>query len=330
MSASASITGTAGLSTPVLSYSPVALSVPGRPADLHIRVSAPATGAGLPVILLSHGHGNANNLSSLDGYAPVANIWASRGFVVIQPSHLSSKTLSHLVPETSEGPLFWRSRAEDMIHILDRLDEIETAVPQVAGRMNHEDIAVAGHSLGGFTAELLLGAGVTDPATGEEVNYLEPRIKQGVLFAAIGRGGDTLDGYMAERAPVFRTIDLSTMTTPALVVAGDKDDSQHWTTMGPDWHADPYHLAPGPKTLLTVFDGEHLLGGIHGYDGSETTDENPGRVAAVAELTAAYLRTRFHRDDNAWRTARDELTTGPEAYGRVESKEDQGPAPVTG
>jgi hypothetical protein len=55
------------------------------------------------------------------------------------------------------------------------------------------------------------------------------------------------------------------MVTPTLVVAGDKDDSQHWMTMGPDWHADPYHLAPGPRTLLTVLGGGHLLlGGIQG------------------------------------------------------------------
>jgi len=31
------------------------------------------TGSELPVILLSHGHGNSNNLSSLNGYAPLAS-----------------------------------------------------------------------------------------------------------------------------------------------------------------------------------------------------------------------------------------------------------------
>ena len=40
-------------------------------------------GSGLPVILLSHGHGPSNNLSSLNGYAPLANLWAAHGFAVI-------------------------------------------------------------------------------------------------------------------------------------------------------------------------------------------------------------------------------------------------------
>src|SRR5882757_6541432 len=100
--------------TPVLSVAPVVIPAPGRAVDLEVRVSAPATrtgtatgtgsrtgtgtGSDLPVILLSHGHGYSNHLSSLNGYAPLATYWAARGFVVIQPTHLSSRTLK-LDPE---------------------------------------------------------------------------------------------------------------------------------------------------------------------------------------------------------------------------------------
>lgn len=294
------------MSTPVISYSPVVLSVPGRPVELEVRVSAPATGSDLPVILLSHGHGFANNLSSLNGYAPLANHWAALGFVVVQPTHLSSRTLTSVVADAPGAPYFWRSRAEDMSQILDQFDLLEDAVPQLAGRVNRDQVAVAGHSLGGLTATQLLGARITDPATGEIADLLEPRITQGIVFAAPGRG-DVLNGPMADALGFIRSIDFGTMTTPALVVVGDKDDSQHFTDMGPDWHADPYHLAPSPKTLLTVYGAEHLLGGIQGYDAAETTDEDPERVAAIARLTAAYLRSQFHPGDSAWQEASTEL-----------------------
>ncbi|MEV8630665.1 chlorophyllase [Streptosporangium sp. NPDC051023] len=308
-----------GEPAPVLSVSPVVLPTPGRAVDLRMRVSAPMTGSELPIILLSHGQGHSNNLSSLNGYAPLANHWAAHGFVVIQPTHLSSTTLN-LNSDVPEAPMYWRSRAADMKHILDRLDEIEAAVPQLLGRLDRSKIAVAGHSMGGHTASLLLGARLTDPHDGTEVNLADPRITAGVLLAAPGRGGDALTEFVAKNYSFLLTTDFSKMTTPALVVVGDKDASAHLTVRGPDWPADPYFLSPGPKSLLTLFDAEHGLGGISGYDVAETTDENPGRVSAVQRLTWAYLRAQFYPGDSAWQAARDALAAGPDPLGRVESK----------
>jgi predicted dienelactone hydrolase len=311
--------GTAGTPTPVVSVAPVVLPAPGRAVDLRVRVSAPMTGSELPIILLSHGHGHSNNLSSLNGYAPLADHWAAHGFVVIQPTHLSSRTLS-LNSDDPEAPLYWRSRAEDMTRILDRLDAIEAAVPQLPGRLDRGKVAVAGHSMGGHTASLLLGARLSDPHDGTDVDLAEPRIKAGVLLAAPGRGGDALTEAAAANYPFFLTTDFSGMTTPALVVAGDKDTSPHLTVQGADWHTDPYHLSPGPKSLLTLFGAEHGLGGIAGYDADETTDESPERVAAVQRLTWAYLRTELYPGDSAWQAAQEALTAGPHPLGRVESK----------
>lgn len=319
MSESTCTSDTFSSPTPVLSVSPVVLPAPGRAVDLQVRVSAPVTGSELPVILLSHGLGFSNNLSSLNGYAPLANFWAAHGFVVIQPTHLDSRTLS-LDPDAPRALPHWRSRAEDMTRILDQLDVIEAAVPQLAGRLDRSKVAVAGHSMGGHTASLLLGARLTDPHDGTEVNLAEPRIKTGVLLAAPGRGGDALTEFTAENYSFFLTTDFSEMTTPALVVAGDKDASAFLTVRGPDWHTDPYVLSPGPKSLLTLFEAEHGLGGVSGYDVAETTDENPERVAAVARLTWAYLRTQLYPGDSAWQSARDALATGPNPLGRIESK----------
>ncbi|HEY7859050.1 MAG TPA: chlorophyllase [Candidatus Nanopelagicales bacterium] len=308
-----------GAPTAVLSVSPIVLPASDRAADLQLRVSAPVAGSELPIILLSHGQGPSNNLSSLNGYAPLANAWAARGFVVIQPTHLSSRTL-RLDPDDPEAPLYWRSRAQDMSRILDQLDLIEAAVPQLHGRLDPSKVAAAGHSMGGHTASLLLGARLTDPHDGTEVDLAEPRITAGVLLAAPGRGGDALSEIAATSYPFFWSTDFSTMTTPTLVVAGDKDDSPYLTVAGAGWHADPYLLSPSPKALLTLFGAEHGLGGVAGYDVAETTDENPERVAAVTELTWAYLRSQLYPADPAWQTARDALTAAPNPLGRVDAK----------
>src|SRR4051812_45010218 len=73
---------------PVMTYSPVVFDVPGRPVPLAMKVSMPESGTDLPIILVSHGHGMTNFLSSLNGYGPIVNFFAAHGFAVIQPTHL--------------------------------------------------------------------------------------------------------------------------------------------------------------------------------------------------------------------------------------------------
>jgi predicted dienelactone hydrolase len=310
---------TAGPSAPVLTFTPVALATPGRLVDLRLRVSAPTTGDALPLILLSHGHGPSNYVSSLYGYAPLVDFYAAHGFVVIQPTHLDSATLGLRDADHSEAPLYWRSRCEDMVRILDNLDDVEAAVPQLKGRVDRDKVAVVGHSMGGHTASLLLGARLTDPRHGTTVDLREPRIATGVLLAAPGRGGDALSASTAENYPFLLAPDFSEMKAPALVAFGDDDDS-YLTVVGPEWYADPYVLSPGPKSLLTLFGAEHGLGGVAGYDLAETTDENPERVAAVQRLTCAYLRSALDPGDPAWQAALEAFAADDNPLGRVESK----------
>lgn len=298
-----------------VSISPITISAPGRFVDIEMRVSAPASGQNLPVILLSHGHGASNYLSSSRGCLPLAEFWASHGFVVIQPTHLSSTTLS---PASPEAPLFWRSRVQDMKRILDQLDEIEKRVPGLGGRLDKARVAVAGYSLGGHTASLLLGMQLRDVDGEEVVDLRDARIKVGVIIAAPGKGSD-LDGPAGERFPDLKKNTFERMTTPALIVAGAKDANPAFSSRK-DWRSDAYHLSPAPKCLLTVSDAEHGLGGIAGYDAKETTDEDPNRVAAVQRLTWAYLWSAFHPQDDAWTRACAALRGNAARLGRVESK----------
>ncbi len=189
--------------TPVTTFSPVVLPVPGRAVDLRLKVSAPATGSDLPVILLSHGHGPSNFVSSLHGYGPVVDFWAARGFVVLQPTHLDSMALGLREADDPDAPLYWRSRAEDMRFVLDHLDDVEAAVPGLGGRLDRSRIAAVGHSMGGHTVGMLCGLRVTDPADGSEVDLADDRVKVGVLMAPPGRGED-LAATASELYPALR------------------------------------------------------------------------------------------------------------------------------
>jgi len=288
---------------PALSLSSVVLASPDRGVPLEVRVTAPISGEGLAVILLSHGHGPSFYIPSKDGYGPLANFYAEHGFVVIQPTHLNSK-VGGSPSDAPGGPLFWRSRIEDMVAIIDQLDTIEAAFPGLAGRLDRDKIGIVGHSMGGQTAAMLLGARLTDPQDSQarDVNVLDARIKAGVLLTIPGNGGDSLSEAAAKNYTFFNP-DFSHMTTRNLVVVGSEDASPHLTVRGPSWHADPYHHSPGSEALLTMIGAEHGLGGISGYDAKETQDEDPERLAVVQRMTWAYLRSALDGDDRAWRQA---------------------------
>ena len=298
--------------TPVVSVSPVVLPAPGRGEDVQVRVSAPATGHELPIIVFSHGFG-----LSLNDYAPLVDFWAARGFVVIQPTHLDSTTLN-IAPADPRYPEIWRFRVEDLKRILDQLDRIEASVPGLSGRLDRSHIAVAGHSWGGQTASTLLGARILDANGVPGEGLSDARIKAGVLLATPGTGGADLTPFAAVNFP-FMSPSFADMTTPALVIAGDRDQSA-LSVRGPAWFTDPFYLSPGPKSLLTLFGAEHSLGGISGYTVTGTTDENPARVAVIQRLTWAYLRTALYPEDRAWDAARAALADAPNPPGRVESK----------
>ncbi|MFI1579633.1 alpha/beta hydrolase family protein [Embleya sp. NPDC020630] len=294
--------------SPVVSVQPVVLVAPDRGVDLRVRVAAPVGGSGLPIVVFSHGFG-----SSLHGYGPLVDFWAAHGFVVIQPTHLDSRTVG-LPQDDPRRPQLWRTRVGDMRLVLDRLDLLEAAVPGLGGRLDRSRVAAAGHSFGGQTAGVLLGLRVLDPLTGHAEDLSDSRIKAGVLLATAGRGGDDLTPFAAENLPWLKGPDFAHMTAPALVVAGDHDESP-LSVRGPEWLADPYHLSPGPKSLLTLFGAEHSLGGIAGYEVRETTDENPERVALIQRVTLAYLRHALGIDNTDWAEARNGTPMG-----RIESK----------
>ncbi|WP_402374839.1 alpha/beta hydrolase family protein [Isoptericola rhizosphaerae] len=307
-----SLDGIVGTGTPVVSVAPLELSAPGRPLPLEVRVSAPATGTDLPVVVFSHGNG-----WNLDGYAPLTAFWASRGFVVIQPTHLDSRRhgfgFDHPV-----FPTIWTERIADLTRILDQLDTVEAAVPGLAGRVDRSRVAAAGHSWGAQSVQSLLGARILDESGQVGADMTDSRITAGILFAATGLGGDDLHPFAQANFPFMRP-SFEELTTPTLVVAGDRDQSA-MSSRGPDWFTDAYRHSPGATDLLTLYGAEHALGGIVGYEVAETTDENPERVAVVQRLSTAYLRTALHVDDAGWPAARTAFSGSTDPIGRVESR----------
>lgn len=283
--------------TKTVAIKPITVPTSDRAVPLQVKVTAPAEGRGLPVIVFSHG-----NAWSMDGYEPLVDRWAAAGFVVVQPTHLDSRRNAIGFDDPRFGTI-WRVRIDDLHAVLDHLDGILAEAGDLIDRVDATRVALAGHSWGAQTVGALLGARVLDAEGTPGEDFSHDGAKAGVLIAATGTG-DSLTPFAVEHLPFMRP-DYATMTTPALVIAGDKDQSK-MSTRGPDWFLDAFDLSPAPKRLLVVPGGEHTLGGIAGEAVSETSDTDTDRVALVADAVTAYLLDALDRDPDAWSRFRDD------------------------
>jgi len=275
-----------------------------------VRVSAPSGGTDLPVIVFAHGFGKA-----MDSYDPLVDFWAAHGFVVVQPTFLDSLTLG-LTSTDPRYPDIWRSRVDDLERVLDDLDEILAAVPGLTGRVEQSRLAVAGHSWGGRSVGMLLGARVLDADGRPGPDATDPRVKAGVLLSTPGVGGGNLTPFAQENF-AFMSPDFTQLNTPALVVAGDHDQSA-LSTRGPDWFTDVYRFSPGARSLVTLYGGEHTLGGIQAYKATDTTDESPARVDLVRRTTTAFLNKALGGGSAAWDQV--SVAAATEHVGGIDSK----------
>lgn len=207
--------------------------------SLDLVVRYPEGEGKFPLVLFSHGFGSDNS-----AFAPVSEFWASHGFVVVHPSHVSQR---------GAGGGILSMRTKEMSRILDELDRIEVEIPALAAKIDRTRMAAAGHSLGAATAMLLAGTATRD---GDALkSFRDDRIDCSVMFSAAGTGEY---GLVEESwAP---------MKGAALFVTGTRDLRPGYEF---EWRREPYEFASAEsgKKYLLVLDGAthfHFGGGLAG------------------------------------------------------------------
>lgn len=286
----------------IVTINPIVLPDAARTIDLEVRITAPMSGGPFPIVLYSHGA-----QYSKDDYLPLAEYWAANGYIVIQPTHIESRALN-LPTGDPRLATAWKTRILDMRHVLDALDEIERKAPLLKGKMDRAHVVAAGHSFGGHTVGGLIGAIVTDPETGKEVDLSDKRIAAGIQMAPPGFG------------PGLRTVSWKQMNKPTLVIVGDKDENanlkQAWQV-----HADSYYGAPSGEKCLGVLAGmQHYLGGILGTNRTEEATPSADSLAQIKRVTLAFLNT-WAKNSKEWPTMRAELLAArPAAFSAFECK----------
>ncbi|MFB2892944.1 alpha/beta hydrolase [Aerosakkonemataceae cyanobacterium BLCC-F50] len=121
-----------------------------------------------PVVVISHGLG-----SDPKAFAYLGEHLASHGFVAVLPQHIGSdaslrQALLLGIARSSIDRMEFVNRPLDVKYTLDELERLSRS--ELAGKMNLQQVAVIGHSFGGYTALALAGAKLNQARIAQECN----------------------------------------------------------------------------------------------------------------------------------------------------------------
>jgi dienelactone hydrolase len=179
-------------------------------AGLHIAVWKPAKDGKAPLVIFSHGSGGKNTQSKF-----IMRALAQDGYLVIAPNHKDATiTGISLRPDfTYKRASKWtdktfESRRQDIVKLLAALHED----PLWDEQIDWTKLALAGHSLGGYTMFGMVGAWPSWTIDGVKA----------VL------------GFSPYCQPFFKNGDLSNVSVPAMYQGGTRDRGITPSIKGPD------------------------------------------------------------------------------------------------
>ncbi|HYH05682.1 MAG TPA: hypothetical protein VEK11_01365 [Thermoanaerobaculia bacterium] len=211
-----------------------------RGKDLVMTIEYPTRATNSPLLIFSHAYASSNR-----DYIGLSSNWASQGYVVIKPAHAdAARTLRGVDDQwTSQTADDWRNRARDITFILDNLDRLEQAYPELQGKIDRTKIGVGGHSYGGFTASLVAGVRTYPGAT----SYADPRVTALLVMAPVGP---------AENRGLTRE-SWTELRVPAMFMSGGSDSGVAESET-PEWRRQAFELSPaGDKWLVVMAGARH-------------------------------------------------------------------------
>lgn len=285
----------------VLTLDRVDLVDPARGRTIPTRIHMPSGPGPWPVVLFSHGFGG-----SLAAFGEAGRAWASRGVVVIHPTHTDSVQLPDpTLPEEDaravrqalaatmgpsgsgaalaavlERPVFLRSRLADIAFLQALIQGKDSRLPaQVRSRVDPGRMGMAGHSYGAYLTLVLCGARLS-PSTPVP---MPTGFRGGLVISGQG------SGRLGLQPGAFDRIRL-----PLLSVTGSRDFGAAGET--PAWRLEAFEHAPPGRQYAAILDGFRHMD-FDAPDADPVLGRTAGRLRA---LQSAFWRATLSGDAAGW------------------------------
>jgi predicted dienelactone hydrolase len=256
-----------------------------------------------PLVVISHGFGADRRF-----FAYLAEHLASHGLTVVSVEHPGSNVAALLslpdddLPEAAAQSRIlpaseFLDRPRDITYVLDRLEKLNTYSYSLRDRINTNQVAFIGHSLGGYTGLALAGAALDlrsleaycqtlNPVNVSPADWLQCAAQDLPVKYANLRDDRITQLIVANplTGVLFGEAGLSRVRVPTLVLAGTHDT----VTPMASQQLRPFMQLPADKYLLTVVGGSHLSVGD-----PNNLNADLGRIPFMADLpdvTTAPLR----------------------------------------
>jgi predicted dienelactone hydrolase len=252
------------------------------------------------VVIFSHGYGGSRR-----SFGALSTHWAGHGFVVISVEHADSGALRRpgpdAAPTTQEraaqgaqrrqrlldninNPGNIRNRVQDVVAVIDSLDDLALRAPNLAGRVDTSRIAVAGHSFGAYTAQVIGGARLKAGEDAPVQSLADERVDAVILISGQGTGQQGLHEASWKQM------------RPMLVIGGSRDSGA--AGHPPAWRMQAFdHSPPGEKYRLFIANAGHITYGTN----------DPNIVSIMNASTLAFLHTYLKDDAEARKALNDDL-----------------------
>lgn len=251
-----------------------------------------------PVVVFSHGLGG-----SRQGYGYLGRHWAQQGYVSVHLQHQGSDDAiwrgkpigqrMRLMRQAARDGQAALDRPRDVTFAIDMLEQLNAGDSQIAGKLDLDSIAVAGHSFGAWTALASAGRTLVGKWRGE-MNLRDERIKAAIILSGQSQGDPQRD------ARSFATIKI-----PALHMTGTLDTSPINNTQPKDRRV-PFDLAPSPEQgggeqYLVIFQGgDHMVfSGNSRWARQGDPAKDPAFHRLICQTTTAFLNAYLQDDTNA-------------------------------